>query len=277
MSIRLIVDSASDMDNEARSNISILPMTVTFGDKEYKDGVNLSREEFYKLLIEYDELPVTSQISPYEFEEEYKKYPDDELIVITMSSKLSGTYQSACIAAQDYDNVHVVDSYNVTIGEHVLIEYAMQLIDEGLGVDEIITLLEKTKGRIKVVALLDTLEYLKKGGRISGAAALVGGILSIKPVISVSDGEVNMLGKARGSKQGNNLLIEQINACGGIDFNMPYYLAYSGLSDVLLKKYIEDSRNLWEGQTDNLPISIIGGTIGTHVGPGAVAVAFCQK
>ena len=162
MSIRLIVDSASDMDNEARSNISILPMTVTFGDKEYKDGVNLSREEFYKLLIEYDELPVTSQISPYEFEEEYKKYPDDELIVITMSSKLSGTYQSACIAAQDYDNVHVVDSYNVTIGEHVLIEYAMQLIDEGLGVDEIITLLEKTKGRIKVVALLDTLEFSYK-------------------------------------------------------------------------------------------------------------------
>ena len=276
--IKIITDSASDITDNSRDDLIVLPMTITFGDTEYKDGVNLTHREFFEKLVETDELPTTSQISPYEFEEVYKQLSDDEeAVVITMSSKLSGTYQSACIAASEYPNVHVVDSENVTVGEHALVEYALRLKDGESDVLQIVESLEKHKKDIRLVALVDTLEYLQKGGRISKVTALVGGLLSIKPVIAITDGEVAILGKARGSKQGNNLLVQQINECGGIDFTMPYYLAYSGLDDALIKKYIEDSRGLWQDGVEKLDVSLIGGTIGTHVGPGAIAVAFFAK
>ncbi len=276
--IKIITDSASDITDNSRDDLIVLPMTITFGDTEYKDGVNLTHREFFEKLVETDELPTTSQISPYEFEEVYKQLSDDEeAVVITMSSKLSGTYQSACIAASEYPNVHVVDSENVTVGEHALVEYALRLKDGESDVLQIVESLEKHKKDIRLVALVDTLEYLQKGGRISKVTALVGGILSIKPVIAITDGEVAILGKARGSKQGNNLLVQQINECGGIDFTMPYYLAYSGLDDALIKKYIEDSRGLWQDGVEKLDVSLIGGTIRTHVGPGAIAVAFFAK
>ena len=276
--IKIITDSAADITDNSRDDLIVLPMTITFGDTEYKDGVNLTHREFFEKLVETDELPTTSQISPYEFEEVYKQLSDDEeAVVITMSSKLSGTYQSACIAASEYPNVHVVDSENVTVGEHALVEYALRLKDGESDVLQIVESLEKHKKDIRLVALVDTLEYLQKGGRISKVTALVGGLLSIKPVIAITDGEVAILGKARGSKQGNNLLVQQINECGGIDFTMPYYLAYSGLDDALIKKYIEDSRGLWQDGVEKLDVSLIGGTIGTHVGPGAIAVAFFAK
>ena len=276
--IKIITDSASDITDNSRDDLIVLPMTITFGDTEYKDGVNLTHREFFEKLVETDELPTTSQISPYEFEEVYKQLSDDEeAVVITMSSKLSGTYQSACIAASEYPNVHVVDSEYVTVGEHALVEYALRLKDGESDVLQIVESLEKHKKDIRLVALVDTLEYLQKGGRISKVTALVGGLLSIKPVIAITDGEVAILGKARGSKQGNNLLVQQINECGGIDFTMPYYLAYSGLDDALIKKYIEDSRGLWQDGVEKLDVSLIGGTIGTHVGPGAIAVAFFAK
>ena len=126
----------------------------------------------------------------------------------------------------------------------------------------------------RLLALLDTLEYLKRGGRISKSVAAIGGLLSIKPVIAVQNGEVCMLGKARGSKNGNNLLVQEIEKTAGVDFTRPYRLGYTGLSDALLQKYVADSRQLWQDHTESLPICTVGGTIGTHVGPGAVAVAF---
>ena len=156
-------------------------------------------------------------------------------------------------------------------------DYALRLKDQGMAAKEIAAELEQARKRIRLLALLDTLEYLKKGGRISKSVAMVGGMLSIKPVISVVDGEVAMLGKARGSRNGSNLLVQEIGKAGGVDFSMPYYLGYTGLDDSLLRKYIEDSSALWSGHTDALPICTVGGTIGTHVGPGAVAVAFFRK
>ena len=121
---------------------------------------------------------------------------------------------------------------------------------------------------------MDTLEYLKKGGRISATAAAIGSLLSIKPVIAVVDGELEVLGKARGSKQGNNLLVQQIEATGGIDFTKPFFLGYTGLSDVTINKYIEDSKSLWEENTTELPVTRVGAAVGTHIGPGGIAVAF---
>ncbi|MDE7435350.1 MAG: DegV family EDD domain-containing protein [Lachnospiraceae bacterium] len=278
--IRIITDSASDIIDTDREDLTVLPLTIRFGDTEYQDGVNLSREEFYEKLIEEEELPQTSQLTPYDFSTAYEeaKAAGETVIVITMSAKLSGTYQSALLAAQDYDGmVYVVDSANVTVGEHALVEYALRLVDSGLEAVSIVSRLEADKNRIRLVALLDTLEYLKKGGRISAAAAMVGGVLNIKPVIAIEHGEVAMLGKARGSRQGNNLLVQQIEAAGGIDFSMPYFLGYTGLSDALLQKYIWDSETLWKDGVENLSFTLVGGAIGTHVGPGAIAVAFFAK
>ena len=273
----IITDSASDIAPDLYENVRVLPMTITFGDREYKDGVNLSHRRFYELLVESEELPVTSQISPYEFGEAMEEAlkTADAVLVITMSSKLSGTYQSAVLAASEYPGkVFPVDSENVTVGEHMLVEYANRLLHMGKTPEEVVKELDSIKKRIRVVGLLDTLEYLKKGGRISKAAAFAGNVLSIRPVVTVKDGAVEILGKARGSKQANNLIVEAIHNSGGVDFDMPYFLGYTGLNDDLLQKYIRDNATLWEEKTDYLPISTVGGTIGTHVGPGAIVVAW---
>ena len=273
----IITDSASDKIYGDNPAVTFLPLGVIFGETEYLDGVNLSHREFYEKLIESDQLPTTSQVPPSKFEEVYRsvKEAGDQAIVIPMSSKLSGTCQSAMIAAADYEGtIYVVDSLNVTIGQQVLIDYALQLIDQGLPIQEIVETLEEEKHHIHLIALLDTLEYLKKGGRISAATAFAGTLLSMKPVIAIQEGEVQMMGKARGSKMGNNQLVQYIEKNGGVDFSRPYHLGYTGLSDDLLQKYIQDSAALWESHTDHLPINSVGSAIGTHAGPGAIAVAF---
>lgn len=282
MAIRFIIDSAADIipsEAEALGLIHI-PLKVMFGEMEYSDAVDLTHKEFYEKLIEGDEFPKTSQINPNTFASVFRKVVDDgdTAVVITLSGKLSGTYQSAMIAAEDFEGkVFVVDSENVCIGERILIQYGLKLRDQGFHSSEIAAELDVQKKHIRVLALLDTLEYLKKGGRISAAVAFAGNVLSIKPVIAVENGEVSLVGKARGSKKGNNLLRELITNCGGINFDKPYALAYSGLSDHLLQKYIEDSAEIWAPHAEKLPISSVGCTIGTHVGPGAVAVAFFEN
>jgi DegV family protein with EDD domain len=279
MSIRIITDSACDITQaEAKQlNIDVIPLKTIFGEEEFLDGVTLDHKTFYNKLVESDVLPTTSQISPFDYEERYRAAVEngDEVLCITISSKLSGCYQSACIAAEEFPGkVVVVDTLNAAIGERLLIELAISARDEGKNVSEIAALLNEQKHHIRLIALLDTLEYLKKGGRISSASAFAGTLLSIKPVIAIENGEVATLGKARGSKNGNNMLRELVEKNGGINFQMPYALAYTGLNDDLLQKYISDSIALYEGKTDCLPIHCIGSTIGTHAGPGAIAVAF---
>ena len=156
----------------------------------------------------------------------------------------------------------------------ILVEYALELADRGLSAEEIVLKLLQKRDKVRLLALVDTLEYLKKGGRISSTVALAGGLLNIKPVIAVEEGIIKMLGKARGSRQGNNLLAQEIEKAGGVDFRKPVMLGYTGLSDVLLQKYVQDSASLWEGHRDQLPVSVVSSVVGTHVGPGAVAVAF---
>ena len=280
MAIRIIVDSSADMEEDyaAEHDITIIPMTIAFGSEQFAEGVDLSREEFFKRLVETDELPRTSQIPPMVFQDLFQEAVDagNEVVCITLSSHISGTYQSACIAAAPFkESVFVVDSENATIGERILAERAWALRDEGLSAADIAYCLNQEKKDIRLVASLDTLEYLRRGGRISGAAALVGGMLSIKPVVGVEDGEVVMLGKARGSKNGRNQLHQQVEKYG-IDFTMPVLLGYTGLSQKLLRKYLEDNRAIWEGKVaeEDLPITSVGATIGTHVGPNAIALAF---
>lgn len=280
MAIRIITDSASDITVNPHPELTVLPMIISFGEEEFRDGVDLTHRQFYERLIESHTLPVTSQITPTRFEEAFQTAVDagETVVVVTLSSKLSGTWQSAALAAQNFPGkVYVVDSRNAAIGEMILVERALELADRGLSAQEIAGILEKEREDIRLVALLDTLEYLKRGGRISSSIALVGGLLSIKPVVTVRDGKVALLGKARGSRNGNNLLVQEIEKTAGIDFTRPYRLGYTGLDGTLLQKYIEDSGALWQAHADALPISTIGGTIGTHVGPGAIAVAFFCK
>lgn len=282
MAVKILIDSASDISQEEANKlgINVIPLQVSFDEEEYLDGINLSSKEFYEKLIEQDTLPKTSQITPFRYQEEFERLTKngDSLIVITLSSKLSNTYNSAVLASYDFmDKVYVVDSLNATAGERVLALYAKRLIDKGLDIKDIVEKLNSVKSKIKLLAIVDTLEYLKKGGRISKATAFAGELFNIKPVISLIDGEVKLVGKARGSRKANNLLHELIEKSGGIDFSMPYTTLYSGLSDAMLKKYIEDEKELWEGNTKDVPIQTVGSTIGTHVGPGAIGVVFFAK
>ena len=281
--IKILVDSACDLEqSDAQAlGVSLLPLQIRFGEEEFLDGVTLSHRAFFEKLIETNTLPQTSQINEYRFEEAFSELTEDgsEVVAITLSSKLSGTHASAVKAAKKFGGkVHVVDSLNACIGERVLLEYAVRLVKEGrLGAAEIAAELDEKKGKIQLLAVLDTLQYLRKGGRISSVTAIAGEMLSIKPVISVVRGEIKLVGKAMGSKKGNNLLTKLVSDCGGIDFTMPYVLGYSGLSDEFLQKYIRDSEALWKDHTDHVPYYLIGSTIGTHVGPGAIAVAFFAK
>ena len=279
MNVRIIIDSTTDLAPELQGQVEVVPLTVSFGTEEYIDGVTITHEEFYSKLIESDVLPTTSQATPAAFAEVFEEVAaaGDSAVVITVASQLSGTCQSARIAAEDYDNIYVVDSGSVTLGAGILAEYALRCARSGMTAAEIAGLLEKKKEDICLIAMLDTLEYLKKGGRISAAVAFAGGLLNIKPVVNVKDGVINMLGKARGSKQGNNLLVQEIEKTGGIDFDLPILLGYSGLSDALLKKYITDSAPLWENGIDTLRYTSIGSVVGTHAGPGAIAAAFFHK
>lgn len=277
--IKLLIDSAADISKQEaeEKGIVMIPMLITIGTEEFYDGVNLYPEQFWEKLIESDVLPKTSLINSFRFEEIFEKHTKsgEELIVITISSKLSGTYASAQQAAQKFaGKVHVIDSLNACVGERLLCDYALRLIEQGLSVKEIVNELEEKKKRIKVMALLSTLEYLKKGGRISTAVAFAGEMISIKPVVGVVDGEVKLIGKALGSRKGNNLLNKLVQEVGGIDFTMPYATVWSGLDTSILDKYIKDSANLWAVHSDNVPKYILGATIGTHVGPGVVGVAF---
>ena len=275
--VNIIVDSTADITEDVKERLTFVPLTLRFGDEEYIEGVTIQKKEFYQKLIESDVLPKTSQAVPADFSDIFEKIAaaGESAVVITLSSKLSGTWQSAMIAAREYeDSVYVVDSRNVAIGTAILAKLALRLVDEGMGAREIAERLEKEREKICLIAMLDTLEYLKKGGRISAAAAFAGGVLSIKPVVCIRDGEIVILGKARGSKQGNNLLVSEIRKTGGIDFTKPILLGYTGLDDTLLQKYIEDSKALWEEGISSLETTMIGSVIGTHAGPGAVAVAF---
>ena len=279
MSVQIIVDSSVDVAERFRERLHIVPLIIHFGEEELIDGVTINKEQFYRRLVESEQLPFTSQASPVAFQKVYEEVTQagDSAVVITLASKLSGTYQSACIAAGDFDNIYVVDSQTAAIGAGVLTEYALARAEAGIGARELASELEQKREDVCLVALLDTLEYLKRGGRISKTAALAWGLLNIKPMITVRDGEVVLIGKARGSKQGNSLLVEKIRACGGIDFDLPILLGYSGLSGESLETYVEYSHDLWERGTEILDKTCISGVIGTHTGPGVVAAAFFRK
>lgn len=276
MSVKIIVDSTVDLTPALKAQVSaVVPLSVLFGDTEYKDGVTITPQKFYEMLVSSEALPTTSQPTPAAFGEAYAEATADgsEVVVITISSRLSGTYQSATIAAEDYEGkVFVVDSRSAAIGTSVLTEYALQLVEQGMTGEQILKELMEKRKKVRLYAIVDTLEYLKKGGRLNAAVAVVGGLLNIKPLICLDDdGNIGMAGTARGMKKAFAALSENCAKNGGIDRSMPNMAAYTGQSDENMLKYLEENQELWPSDTNT---TIVGATIGVHVGPGAVAVAF---
>ena len=276
MSVQIIIDSTVDLKPELLDEVKVARLSILFGSETFVDGATLTKQEFYTKLVSSDVLPTTSQATPFTFGELYKETIEEgnEAIVITISSKLSGTFQSANIASMDYEGqVYVVDSLNAAAGAGVLAEYALRLSKVGLSAKQIYNILEEDKHKLCLIALLDTLDYLHKGGRIPKSVAMAGGLLSIKPLITISEGSISMLGQARGTKKGNALLDKKVHEIGEINFEKPVILGYTGTDDELLQKYIESSDCNWH----NYSITDLSGVIGTHVGPGAFAVAFFKK
>ena len=278
MAVKFIIDSASDVPPGECKKLGAVhvPLTVRFGDKEFADAVELNHKKFYKMLTSgKEEHPTTSQASPAVWAEamEEATRDGDTAVVITISSKLSGTYQSACIAAGDFEGkVYVVDSMSATIGERLLLLYGLRLAADGLDAAAIAERLDAAKEHIRIYARVDTLEYLRKGGRVSAATAVVGTMLNIKPIISVQDGVVQNVGKARGAKMADKQVRDLVAKSGGIDFSKPMCAAYSGLEDDNLKAFLADSTDMLCGS--EIPVAVIGSVIGTHVGPGAVAIGY---
>ena len=275
MGVQFLIDSASDISQEEaqKMGITCIPMQITFGDTVYEDGITLSHSDFYKKLAENTQLPTTSQISPAIYEDYYSRLTasGDQLVVITLSSGLSGTYQSARIAAADFEGkVFVVDSLNAAVGERLVLLRGLQLKAQGLTAQQIAEALDEEKTQIRLAAMIDTLEYLKKGGRISAAVAFAGAALGIKPAIEIKDGLVVMAGKARGTRQCHALLKQRIDDAGQIDRDRPVAAVFSA-SDSNLQQFFAEHPEL------TAPGYGLGCTIGTHIGPGAYGLAFFAK
>ena len=280
MALRIITDSTSDISQKEakQKGIIVVPLHNMFGTQEYLDGVTITTEEFYEKLSNAEELPTTSQPSPEEFLKQFEqcKEAGESVIVITISSKLSGTYQSAVIAKDlcEYEDIHIIDSATATIGLYSLVEYAISLSKQGLLVDQIVNLLEEMKLRVRIYALVDTLKYLKKGGRLSATAALAGTLLNIKPIVEVKDGVVDVAGKARGTNGAIKKVLELVEAAGGIDPNMPSCIGYTGKPSGV-EDFSAYVKNVYKKIT--FQTAAMGSTIGVHAGPGACVIAFFAK
>lgn len=277
--IRLLVDTAADytLKELEEKNISLVPLTVMINGKSYLDTVELNRNDLYEMLENGADFPKTSQPSPQMFAEVFedaKKHGDD-VIYISVSSALSGTCQSAYLAKNmvDYDRIFIVDSLTASHGIHILADYAHKLINEGLEASVIAEKTEALKSRVKILACVDTLEYLCKGGRLSKTAAAIGTLANLKPLITISDeGKVEVIGKCIGRIKALNQLLKLLQEKeADMDFPIFTLYAYGMETTEKLEKKLEG---------EGYPVSArlqIGSAIGSHVGPGAAAIVFVEK
>ena len=279
MSVKLIIDAGCDLSKDQAQNLGVIlvPMTVRFGVEEYRSGIDLSHEEFYNKLASAKELPTTSQPTPYDFEQVYQQVKEqgDEAVVLCVSSALSGTYQSATIAAADFEDcIYVVDTRAVSIAQKILLDYAISLKNHGATAKEITEELEKKKQDVCAYGAVDTLEYLIKGGRLSKAAGAVGSVLGIRPVLHLHEGGLAVAGKARGAKAAITMTHNLVSEVG-VDYSMPLGVGYTGNDASVITPYMEAPNSVWTGY--DVPIYNVGSTVGTHTGPGLFIVAFFKK
>ena len=279
--IQIITDSAADFEpwELKQLNIACIPLRVSFGDREYQENVDLTKDQFYELLSEVEELPKTSQASPQLlmdlFEQAHAR--GDGAVYITLSSALSGTYQNALMTKNllGYDDCHVVDSRNATGGQRLIVEYAVRLRDEGKTPEEIIAGIEDVRGRICLYACMDTLKYLYLGGRISQTAYKLGNLANIKPIITVErDGHVGVPSKAMGMRKGMDYMAKRAEAVAQ-DTDFPFYAMYTSnrsVAETLAQKLCSQGLEIPENR-----IIQVGAAIGSHVGPEACGLVYVES
>ena len=292
MGIRIITDSTSDISQQdaARLGVLVLPLTVRFGESEYEDGVTIDAATFYEKLTAETELPKTSQVTPFSYQRAFEEalQAGDQVLCITASSGISGCYQSACLAAgevkrkmenpDDFDSrIVVIDSKQATASEYILVQYAAMLREQGLDFPALAEEMKQSVRKVRLIALLDTLEYLRKGGRISGTAAAFGSLLSIKPFVTFENGVVETIGKMRGSKNTHSHLVQMLENYGGVDFTKPFVVGYAGKNDDFLRQQLEANADIFENHADSVPTMQVGPTIGTYTGPGTIVFGFFSK
>lgn len=275
MNTIILTDSTSDIEQNmaAEWGVTVLPLSVTFGDTSYADGVTLNKKEFYKLQADSEHLPTTSQVNPDAFLQVFErcKASGQEVIYISIAAELSGTMQSASIAKEmcGYDGIYLVDSRSATATECALVEVACRLRDEGKSAQEIVDYLRAKGKNGRLIAVLDTLKYLVRGGRISQAAGTIGSILNMKPIISVQDGEIVPVDKARGRAKAFQAVLQRVKALE-LDPTMPVYIMHSNNED-LAEEFA--GRLQAEGLITSYRILEVGSVIGTHTGPNCVGIA----
>lgn len=276
MAVRILTDSSSDFafSKQDEWGIDILPLRVYFGETEYVDGRDLTREEFYRLLSEATALPKTAQITPVEFEDVLRPYVEagDEMVVLPISKEMSGTYQSALLAKEQFPGapVYVVDTQNVTFGLALLVDLAVKMRDGGMDAKTIAERLERLKDRVRLYAVIGDLKYLRLGGRLSSAGAVVGTLLGVKPVITIRDGRVIGIDKARGMKAGYQAVLS-FSEKEGVDTRYPVYFGHTNIPSAMkeLERTVREAVTLEEVHEID-----IGPIVGTHAGPGAAGMAF---
>ena len=280
MGVRIITDSTSDISIEeaGKMGLAIVPLKVIFGNTEYKEGIEISMEGFYEKLVTSEKLPTTSQPAPDDFLEQYLKAKEagDSVVVVLIAGKLSGTFQSAIIAKEmaEYSQIYVVDSLTSIIGLRLLVEHAVNLVKQGLEAIQIAKTLEELKERIVLFAMVDTLEYLHKGGRLSKSSAIIGSLLNFKPIITLKDGAIQVVGKERGTNKGLARILEAIDEFGAIDQNYSVNFGFTAedSKSLLLKEKVIDKYAL-----KNYGMYPVGCVVGVHVGPGACMIAYIKQ
>lgn len=279
--IKIICDTMNDVPNDIveKYNIEVLPATIVFEGKEYKAGVDIKGNEFYELLRSSETMPSTSQITYATFKETFEKYLNEgkQILYLAGSSVASGTYQSSMIAKNDIESndIYIYDTYSLCIGGGMLIVEAAQMAEEGKDIEYIIDKLNDYKEKVEVYFSVDSLEYLHKGGRISGAKAAIGTILNIKPILKIEDGLVKQKSQVRGSKKIIPTLIEQLKTEIGNDFSDK--IVYVGYGDDLeeCNKFVERVKS--ELSPKSVEIFQIGSCVACHSGPDVFGIACLNK
>lgn len=277
--IAIVTDSTADIPKELveKHNIRVVPLTVSFKDRTYYDGVDLNIDKLLEMLDEGEELPKTSQVNPARFCDEYKRLLDDgyKIISIHLSSNLSGTYQSAIIAKNmlETEDIYVVDSRTVSFGTGMLALKAAKMIEDGKNIDEIYSTLNNLAQKSRVAFALDKLEYLKKGGRLSGAQAAIGTLLNIKPIIYINEGRLEILDKTRGMKKALSRMIKYVQE-EGYDKNEFFAIGtvrdFENFSE--FEKMVKDELNI-----ENPLFAEVGTVVATYSGPGVIGVWFFKE
>ena len=276
--IKFLVDTASDYTVEEikAKGMELVPLHITIGEADYRDGYDLTKDAFYELLTTNEEFPKTSQPTPQDFVDVFEKAEEngDELICILLSSRLSGTFQSATLAKSivDYDNIHLVDSLGATHMIRIMADYAQELAAAGKSAKEIVAELDAMKSKIKVLAVVDTLEYLCKGGRVSKATAAIGEVAKVKPMITVNEGEVAVIGKSLGKNKAIGGILKALEGCEVNETFPVYSVSTFGTENCeVFEKKLEAAGYSFKERVQ------LGATIGTHVGPGVFGMIFVTK